>query len=127
MDKPSRPFDVINGVSSQSECTTNTCPVIKIHLQKETVHEGQLVTVITFEDYLSQQPKARVDSSVKSLLFQTLKKDSFAFMSLVTLIPANHKQGKLPLTLLAYGNAYQSLNVYKATPHAHDIEKDVLK
>ena len=126
-DKPSRPFDVISGVSSQGECMTNTGPVIKIHLQKHPVHEGRHVTVITFEDYLSQQYMDTVDSSVQSLLFQTLKKNSFNFMRLATLMPENHKQDKLPLPLLAHGNSNQSSNLYEATPHAHDIEKDVLK
>ena len=39
-DKPSRPFVVVYGVSSQGETMTNTGPVIKNHLQKHPVHEG---------------------------------------------------------------------------------------
>ena len=42
-------------------------------------------------------------------------------------MPENHKQDTLPLPLLAHGNSNQSSNLYEATPHAHDIEKDVLK
>ena len=48
-------------------------------------------------------------------------------MGLATLMPENHTQGKLPLALLAHGTLHQSLNLYEATQHAHDIEKDVLK
>ena len=42
-------------------------------------------------------------------------------------MPDNHKQGMLPLTLLARCNLYQRLDLYETTTHAHDIEKDVLK
>ena len=106
---------------------TNTGPVIRIHLQKHPVHKGQDVTVITFEECLSQKCMVSVDSSVQSLLCHTLKKDSFIFMRLATLMPENHKQGKLPLALLTHRNLHQSLNLYKATSYARDIEKDVLK
>ena len=48
-------------------------------------------------------------------------------MMVATLMQENYKQCRLSLPLLTHGNLHQSLNLYKATLYACDIEKGSLK